>query len=76
MNSVAKLFINGRSQAVRIPKDYAFEGIDEVSVRKVENKLILEPISKTWTSFVDQEFADSEFMKERPEVLDTERVNF
>lgn len=76
MNSVAKLFINGRSQAVRIPKDFAFEGIDEVSVRKVGNKLILEPIRKTWTSLVNEEHSDSEFMKERPEILDTERVKF
>ena len=29
MPSTAKLFNNGRSQAVRIPKDYAFEGIDD-----------------------------------------------
>lgn len=76
MNSVAKLFINGRSQAVRIPKDYAFEGIDEVSVRKVGNKLILEPIRKTWTSLADEQAADSEFMNERPEVFEPERVKF
>ncbi len=35
--ATAKLFINGRSQAVRIPKDLAFEGINEVSVREVGN---------------------------------------
>lgn len=76
MNATAKLFINGRSQAVRIPKDFAFEGIDEVSVRKVGNKLILEPIRKTWTSLADEKRADAGFMKERPDIFETERVKF
>jgi len=74
MTSTAKLFTNGRSQAVRIPKDFAFEGIDEVSVRKVGDKLILEPIRKSWTSLADEGVAGSDFMAERPQLLDTERV--
>lgn len=74
MTSTAKLFTNGRSQAVRIPKDFAFEGIDEVSVRKVGDKLILEPIRKSWTSFADEDVVGSDFMAERSQLLDTERV--
>lgn len=76
MTSTAKLFTNGRSQAVRIPKDFAFEGIDEVSVRKVGDKLILEPIRKSWTSFAEERVAGPDFMTERPELLDTGRVKF
>jgi len=41
----AKLFMNGRSQAVRLPKEFRFEGT-EVSIRKVGNSVILEPIEK------------------------------
>ncbi|MDA3856977.1 MAG: type II toxin-antitoxin system VapB family antitoxin [Roseovarius sp.] len=74
MTSTAKLFTNGRSQAVRIPKDFAFEGIDEVSVRKVGDKLILEPIRKSWTSFAEEGVAGPDFMAERSELLDTGRV--
>ncbi|MCY3875073.1 MAG: type II toxin-antitoxin system VapB family antitoxin [Rhodobacteraceae bacterium] len=76
MAATAKLFTNGRSQAVRIPKDLAFEGINEVSVRKVGNKLILEPVRKTWTSFAQEEAADPEFMADRVELLETGRVTF
>jgi antitoxin VapB len=72
----AKLFINGRSQAVRIPKPFAFKGVNEVSIRKEGNKLILEPLRKTWTSMADLDLADDDFMAERPEIMDTDRVTF
>lgn len=36
----AKLFINGRSQAVRIPKAYRFEG-NEVYIKKVTGGVLL-----------------------------------
>jgi len=46
--SHAKLFWNGRSQAVRLPKDFRFEG-DEVSIRREGDAVILEPVRKrTW----------------------------
>ena len=38
----AKLFRNGRSQAVRLPKEFRFDG-DEVSIRRAGKKVILEP---------------------------------
>ena len=41
----AKLFWNGRSQAVRLPKEFRFEG-DEVSIRREGDAVILEPIAK------------------------------
>jgi len=41
----AKLFMHGRSQAVRLPKDFRFEGA-EVRVSRVGDKVILEPIER------------------------------
>ena len=41
----AKLFWTGRSQAVRLPKEYRFEG-DEVRIRRQGNAVVLEPITK------------------------------
>jgi antitoxin VapB len=40
---VAKLFRNGRSQAVRLPREFRFEG-NEVRIRKVPEGVLLEPI--------------------------------
>ena len=38
----AKLFSNGRSQAVRLPKEYRFEG-DEISIQKMGDIVLLCP---------------------------------
>jgi virulence-associated protein VagC len=44
----AKLFRNGRSQAVRLPKEFRFEG-HELSIRREGEAVILEPIApQTW----------------------------
>ncbi len=43
--STAKLFMHGRSQAVRLPKEFRFAG-GEVRVSKVGDKVILEPMTK------------------------------
>ena len=45
MSATAKIFMHGRSQAVRLPKEFRFEG-NEVKVSKVGDKVILEPIKK------------------------------
>lgn len=41
----AKIFMTGRSQAVRLPKKYRFKSA-EVEIRKVGDKVILSPISR------------------------------
>ena len=43
MSATAKLFTHGRSQAVRLPKEFRFEG-KEVRVTRVGNRVILEPL--------------------------------
>lgn len=50
----AKLFWNGRSQAVRLPMEFRFEG-DEVEIRREGNAVILEPIPRrAWPGgFID-----------------------
>lgn len=45
--TTAKLFWSGRSQAVRLPKDFRVDG-DEVRIRRHGNSIILEPIATDW----------------------------
>ncbi len=69
----AKLFVNGGSQAVRLPAEFRFERATEVWVRRdaVTGDLILSarrPRS-TWKSFFalrDRADGEPEFMRERP----------
>jgi antitoxin VapB len=44
----AKLFWSGRSQAVRLPKDFRFSG-DEVRIRRHGSAVILEPVAEDWS---------------------------
>lgn len=43
----AKIFQNGRSQAVRLPKEFRLPG-KEVKISRQGNKIILEPIENSW----------------------------
>jgi len=60
----AKLFQNGSSQAVRLPKAFRIPG-NEVKIFKNGNQIILEPIEPTWDSLFDSlsEFPE-DFMEE------------
>src|ERR1700688_3757451 len=66
----AKIFKHGRSQAVRLPKEFRLPG-KEVRVRRIGNAVLLEPIDETfdmaaWGAKVDEHGAD--FLPEgRPE---------
>jgi antitoxin VapB len=60
---IAKLFKSGRSQAVRLPKEFRFEGT-EVQVRKVGNGVMLEPVNRGWAEIfaeIDKN-SDGKFM--------------
>jgi antitoxin VapB len=60
----AKVFINGRSQAVRLPKEFQFAGND-VLIQKVGDAVLLIPNNKAWTTFLQglNGFTD-DFLKE------------
>ena len=79
MSQTAKLFMNGRSQAVRIPKAYSFAGVKELNVSREGNKLILEPVRKSWLTLnEDSEPIGDGFMEDRPDLfkLDPDRTGF
>ena len=69
----AKLFQNGRSQAVRLPKECRFAG-DEVFVRKYEDIVILFAKRSPWEPLIDSldKFTD-DFMAERKQPEQQER---
>lgn len=56
METKAKLFMSGRSQAVRLPKEFRFKG-KEVRIRRVGLGVLLEPTkmsTKEWFDALDQ----------------------
>jgi len=61
----AKLFKNGESQAVRLPKEFRFEGT-EVLIQRVGGAVVLLPKSKSWDTLIGslRKFS-SDFMDDR-----------
>ena len=75
---VAKLFRNGRSQAVRLPREFRFEGT-EVRVRRVAEGVLLEPIisdTKEWFAELDRLKDESFFGKGRNQPITPRREIF
>ncbi len=76
---LAKIFWTGRSQAVRLPKEFRFEG-EAVRIRREGRRVVLEPIEDEWAwladvvGTVDQDFIDAVNeevpQQERPELDD------
>ena len=63
MLRTAKIFMNNRSQAVRLPKDFQF-GTSEVFIRKQGEEVILSARPRDWSGFLASGIAaSSEFME-------------
>jgi antitoxin VapB len=72
----AKLFQNGQSQAVRLPKEFRFED-DHVFVKKFGNVVVLIPTRNSWDTLIQSldKFSD-DFMVERKQPKVQKREDF
>ena len=72
--STGSIFVNNRTQAVRLPADTRFpEGVKKVTVRVVGHDRVLSPVENTWDSFfllgekVSDDFMTGRASQEQPE---------
>ncbi|MBR6090511.1 MAG: AbrB/MazE/SpoVT family DNA-binding domain-containing protein [Anaerolineaceae bacterium] len=73
MEHITRVFTNGRSQAVRIPKQYRFD-TDEVFINKIGEVVVLTPVSALAESFdKGLRMFSEDFLKEIPESMPSER---
>lgn len=67
----AKLFMNGNSQAVRLPKEFRFYG-EQVYIKKMSNGVLLLPYENGWQAMFDalEQFSPDIFAegREQPEL--------
>ena len=71
----AKLFQNGQSQAVRLPKEFRFQG-DEVYIKKIGNAVILLPLDNPWQTWLESlDLFTADFMETRNQPQQQEREN-
>jgi antitoxin VapB len=63
MQRTAKIFMNNRSQAVRLPKDFQFS-TSEVFIRKQGDEVVLSPRPSDWSAYLASgAVASDEFME-------------
>lgn len=73
MKRTAKLFMNNRSQAVRLPKEFEFNA-REVYIRREGSDIILSPRPLDWDSYLTEgPVASDRFMQEVDELPVQER---
>ena len=80
MSDTAKLFVTGRSQAVRLPREYRFEGA-EVFIRRdpTSGDVVLSRKPPTWQGFLDlaaRTKVPGDFMNDRQDLPAPERDVF
>jgi antitoxin VapB len=80
MTDIAKLFVTGRSQAVRLPREYRFEG-DEVFIRRdpVSGDVVLSRKPENWDGFLAlaaRTDVPADFMADRQDAPAPERELF
>jgi len=73
--SVGTVFINNRTQAVRLPLDVRLpEGVHKVAIRARGHERILAPLGQTWDSFfLNGPTVSDDFMPERASQFQPER---
>ncbi len=70
---IAKIFMNGRSQAVRLPKEYRFD-TEEVYITKQGQNVIISAKKPTWDEFFDSKSVfDDDFLEDRLDTPPQER---
>jgi antitoxin VapB len=74
----AKIFRNGRSQAVRLPKEFRFEG-NCVRIRRIDQGVLLEPLipnASSWFEELDRFNAEPFMAKRRNQPITPRREIF
>lgn len=76
--NVGTVFVNNRTQAVRLPVDSRFpENVKKVVVRTIGKDRVLSPVENTWDSFfLSDDGVTDDFMQERASQEQPERESF
>ena len=69
------VFRNNRNQAIRLPKDLEFPGVTELTIEREGDAIVLRPVRPSWTSFVREPRAASDFLHDRPNVIEEGRFS-
>ena len=66
------IFRNGSNQAVRLPKDMEFKGVQQLEIIQQGDTIILRPLRPSWLTLCESEKADSDFLQDRVDIIGDE----
>lgn len=69
------IFRNNRNQAIRLPKDFEFQGVTELTIEKQGDTILLRPVRPDWLSLAQEPLADADFLRERPDLIEERRFS-
>jgi antitoxin VapB len=69
------VFRHKRNQAIRLPKDFDFPGVTELTIEKCGDAILLRPVRPSWTSMIDEPRADDDFLRDRTDVFEDGRLS-
>ncbi|WP_372019460.1 type II toxin-antitoxin system VapB family antitoxin [Tistrella mobilis] len=77
MPRTVSIFRNNRNQAIRLPKDFEFQGVTELTIEKQGDTILLRPVRPDWLSFAEEPEAEAnrDFLRERPDLIDEGRFS-
>jgi len=71
------VFLNNKTQAVRIPKEIALpDDVKQVTITRNGDNLIISPVEKNWDSFFDGSEVSEDFMLNRNQPAPQQRDEF
>lgn len=73
MPRTVSIFRNNRNQAIRLPKDFEFQGVTELIIERQGDTILLRPVRPDWVSFADVPRSDDDFLVDRPDLVEEGR---
>lgn len=69
------IFRNNRNQAIRLPRDFEFSGVTELTIERQGDAIVLRPVRPNWLSLADEPPADADFLEQRPDIVEEGRFS-
>jgi antitoxin VapB len=75
MPRTVSIFRNNRNQAIRLPRDFEFQGVTELTIERQGDTILLRPVRPDWLSLKNEQGADADFLRERPDLIEEGRFS-
>jgi len=75
MPRTVSIFRNNRNQAIRLPRDFEFQGVTELTIERQGDTILLRPVRPDWLSLMTEPHAEGDFLRERPDMIEEGRFS-